>query len=144
MQESALWPWQCNEPPYTARRGVHLDKCLHGQVAHNLTGQLTALLDYLSLGEQISLVETRFASLRQSTMEFWFCFQKHCRTMLLPTWCGNESSNGISCSPPPNSLSGLKSSRSFNHFYCDTFQISSEFSFLLDFRPHILDLQKNL
>ena len=39
-------------------------------------------------------------------------------------------------------LYGLKNSYSFNQFYRDTSQISSELSFLWEFRPEILDLKE--
>ena len=139
-------PRQHTGPPHMALRGGHLYRHQQEQGAHDFTGQFTTTwLDYFSLGEFMFLAETQFASLRPSTTGFWFCFQKQHRTMLLHTGCCSEifKWNIMSPHPPPFPFPGLKSSPSFNRFYCDTFQMSSEFSFLLEFRPEMLDLLRN-
>lgn len=116
-------PWQCSEPAHMALKGGHLDNIF---MDRDLMGHFTALLDYLGLGEFMSLAETQLAFLRYSTMEFWFCFQKHCRTMPLPTWCGSEVFKGNIMFPPTISLFWAKEFtilQSFLLWYF--FQISS-------------------
>lgn len=136
-------PWEHNGPPHVARKVRHPHKHQLEQGPHNFMGQFTTLLDYFSLGEFLSLAETQFASLRDLTMESWFCFQKHHRTTLLGTWCCSEVFKRIIMLSLPFPFSGSKNSHSFNHSYCDTFQMSSEFSFFLEFGPEILDLLTN-
>lgn len=65
-----------------ALKGGHVDNI---GIDRDLMGYFTALLGYLGVGEFMSLAETQFAFLTYSTMEFWFCFQKHRGIMLLPT-----------------------------------------------------------